>query len=177
VRHNLTGFEEWDWLDVDLGLESHGPVVLENGTILTFTRSYDAPKPNPESAIWLVRADKWNGTYSIVGSRPVFKEDLEDTFMWCDPRGNFHALFHAFDGANVGGHAYSRNGIDWTLSKTFAYTKTVEAADGTSITYPRRERPHLTLDGAGNPAFLTNGVTHPPADWSFTLVQGIRAAP
>ena len=94
-----------------------------------------------------------------------------------DPRGNYHALFHAFDGGNVGGHAYSRDGIAWTLSQTYAYTRTVEAADGTFITYPRRERPHLALDADGNPAYLTNGVTHPPADWSFTLVQGVRGPP
>ena len=80
VRHNLT--LRWDWLNVNLGLESHAPVVLENGTVLTFTRSYDAPKPSPGSSIWLVRADQWNGTYSIVGSQSLFKQDLEDTFMW-----------------------------------------------------------------------------------------------
>jgi hypothetical protein len=43
--------------------------------------------------------------------------------------------------------------------------------------YSRRERPHVLLDGAGNPAFLSNGVLpNHHKDWSFTGVFAIRPA-
>lgn len=106
-RVNLSGFgtSQWDWENLNLGLESHTPVVLANGSILTFTRATKAPAPAPVSSIWLVAADGWNGTYRSVANLlpgvekggPVFPErSLEDSFMWQDPRGWFHALFHTY---------------------------------------------------------------------------------
>ena len=40
---------------------------------------------------------------------------LEDTFMWQDPRGHFHALFHSFVLGAEGGHGFSRDGVSWTF--------------------------------------------------------------
>ena len=56
-RVNLSGFgtTQWDWEHLNLGLESHAPVILANGSVLTFTRSHNAPQPAPGDAIWLVR--------------------------------------------------------------------------------------------------------------------------
>ena len=57
------------------------------------------------------------------------------------------------------------------------YTTTVEFADGSSKQYARRERPHLVLNAAGDPAFLTNGVQESwDSDHSYTLVQQTTAA-
>ena len=171
-RMNMTGFgrSEWDWNNVNLGLESHGPLILDNGTLLTFTRSYDAPKPNPGSAIWLVRADAWNGTYTTVDAGPAFNLNSEDTFMWQDPRGHYHALFHDLSGIasqqGVGAHAFSRDGLNWAYKSGSYY---LEAAVGDSqdvFTFARRERPHLLLDDDGNPSYLTNGVVPSSgSDW------------
>eukprot|EP01052_Picozoa_sp_SAG31_P022668 SAG31_NODE_1815_length_7210_cov_7.167628_3_plen_54_part_00 len=34
------------------------------------------------------------------------------SFMWTDPRGNYHALFHTITpNRGVGGHAYSADGL------------------------------------------------------------------
>ena len=64
TRRNLSGFEpsSWDWLHLNSGLESHAPVIMPNGSVLTFTRSYHDPRPAPVSSVWLVSADSWNGT-------------------------------------------------------------------------------------------------------------------
>ena len=177
-RHNLTGFgrSEWPWVQVDLGLESHGPTFFPNGSLLTFTRSYAAKDVQPGSSVWLVAADAWNGTYRSLGQS--FRENTEDTFMWRDPRGRLHALFHDMQPTttrHVGGHAFSVNGLHWNYSSVGAYNSTVALVSGGSFTYKRRERPHLLLDKAGNPAYLTNGVVPGvAADWSFTGVYAIR---
>jgi hypothetical protein len=192
TRRKLDGFgTEWNWRDVTLGLESQAPVVLDNGTILTFTRSWGTPAPLPNSAIWLVRADSWNSTYALVPgvSQPVFGGQYEDTFMWIDGRGFFHGLFHSWKDPDVGAHAFSRDGLTWVSSNTTAYTLTEATAEegeqGTaagSVTFARRERPKLILDSEGNPTHLITAVTPKPGvgergsqqDWSYTLVQGVN---
>ena len=191
-RVNLTGFgaEQWDWSRLNLGLESHSPVVLANGSVLTFTRAYNAPSPAPVSSIWLVAADRWNGTYRSAADLlpgmerggPVFpQQSLEDTFMWQDPRGNFHSLFHTWEGAPaLGGHAFSRDGLNWDYSPTPPYY--FEASVGspnTTFNFHRRERPHLMFNAAGDPIYLTNGVApfapgtkerQQFGDWTYTAV-------
>ena len=153
-RVNLTGFGsgQWDWSNLNLGLESHAPVVLANGSILTFTRAIHAPDPAPVSSIWLVSADSWNGSYRSAanllpgverGGTAFPMHSLEDSFMraalhisdhpshlvrlnhpprvcrWVDPRGNYHALFHTWPGAEaISAHAYSRNGLNWDYADT-----------------------------------------------------------
>lgn len=110
TRYNLSGFGvgRWDWAHLNLGLESHAPVILNDGSVRTFTRAIRAPLPAPLSSIWLVGADRWDGTYhALSSSAPAFMQSAEDSFMWQDPRGNFHALFHNYKPAPVGGHGQS----------------------------------------------------------------------
>jgi hypothetical protein len=193
LRQNLSGFgyPEWPWKDVNLGLESHAPILLANRSLLTFTRGAFAPHPIPTCAIWTVVSEGgWNGTYSVVGNTTTFPMSLEDTYMFQDPRGNFHALFHSFVKGAVGGHAFSRDGSSWTFASKAngflqdgAYSRVVTLANGTRLTLDRRERPHLLLDAAGNPAYLTNGVSLTQfnrtwanlADWTYTAVFAIGA--
>jgi hypothetical protein len=62
-----------------------------------------------------------------------------------------HGLFHARGACNnCGGHAWSRNGLDWHWTG-IAYGPTVQYTDGTAFTFSRRERPHLIMDQAGKP--------------------------
>lgn len=56
----------------------------------------------------------------------------------------------------AGGHAYSRDGLNWS-SWTRCYNTSVALADGTTINFPRRERPKLLFDKEGNPTHLYNG--------------------
>jgi len=114
VPLNMSG---WDWTNVNLGLESMAPVVLENGTLLTLTRSWGTPQPYPNSAFWLVKADSWDGRYYKVpdAPQPFLNVTMEDSFMFQDELGHFHAIFHAWAVTNVGAHAFSRDGLHWTL--------------------------------------------------------------
>ena len=83
-RVNLS-MPNWDWRDLNLGFESMAPVVLDNGTILTLTRSWGTPAPYPNSAFWLVRGSAWNGTYSkvdaAVAAQPFLPVTMEDSFI------------------------------------------------------------------------------------------------
>jgi hypothetical protein len=161
-------------------LESHAPIILSNGSLLTFTRSAYAPH-EPACSIFTVASEEgWNGTYRVLDAKPTFPFSLEDTFMWQDPKGHFHALFHSFIKGAVGGHAFSLDGTNWTFGgkrngfvQDGAYSLDVEVASQdqdqdnsttstTTVTLARRERPHLLLDAVGNPIALTNGV-QPPA--------------
>ena len=73
VRQNLSGFAfpEWPWRDVNLGLESHAPILLANGSVLTFTRSAYAPHPDPPCAIFTVASDG-EGKQRMTRARPMF---------------------------------------------------------------------------------------------------------
>ena len=61
----------------------------------------------------------------------------EDSFMWVDPRGFYHSLFHSLPrGVPVGGHAFSRDGINWLYSKTAAYYSEVALGKyGSKVTF------------------------------------------
>jgi len=182
-RRNLT-LAPWDWARLNLGLESHAPIVFSNGTVMTFTRAWGSSEKSSMSPLWLVQAPHWQGPWSLVredwAPAPVFPFGVEDSFMWRDPRGNFHALFHAWD--DIGGHAFSKDGLRWHYADGRAYSTDAEVEGGETVTYWRRERPRLIFDSEGNPTHLVNGASYrggatPTGDWSFTLVQGVRGAP
>lgn len=170
TRKNLS-LSNWNWKVMNIGLESHGPVVHSDGSILTFIRSWDPPRPLPESPIFLVRANRWDGEY--VGGKQPFPNSIEDSHMFRDAEGNYHALFHDFDA--IGRHAYSADGDSWKLSSAPAYGLDLTTVSGKTLHVTRRERPHLLLDPSTlAPRFLYNGATTPPGDFSFTLVQAVR---
>ena len=117
----------------------------------------------------------------------TFPIGLEDTFMWQDPRGHYHALFHSFILGAVGGHAFSKDGLDWTFGSKAngflqdgAYGLNVTLQNQSVVRLERRERPHLLLDMAGNPLVLTNGVqsagfsSQPGYDFTYTAAFPIR---
>eukprot|EP01052_Picozoa_sp_SAG31_P019176 SAG31_NODE_1388_length_8538_cov_3.310843_4_plen_733_part_00 len=178
TRHNLNGFapSAWDWLHLDSGLESHAPAFRPNGSLLTFTRSFH-DRGEPTSSVWLVGANAWNGTYYALKHSPTFNVSTEDSHMWIDPRGDYHALFHTWPSQETisrGGHAFSVDGLNWNYSNA-AYNTSVQLQAGGLFAYARRERPHLLLDDDGNPAVLSNGVQpNHHGDWSFTGVFPIR---
>ncbi len=96
--------------------------------------------------------------------------------MWQDAANVFHALFHDMSpDLPAGRHAFSADGIAWTLTSELAYTGTVQWEDGTNVTYAKRERPHLLLDPASRaPLALFTGVMQHSEhvdDYTFTLAQ------
>ena len=74
----------------------------------------------------------------------------------------------------MGVHAFSTDGLNWTMSTSITYNTSVRFADGSLLTYKRRERPHvLVRDGV--PTHLYNGVLESgqksgKKDRSYTLV-------
>lgn len=85
------------------------------------------------------------------------------------------------DGKLVARHAFSRSYAGpWQIHiDSIPYTTTVDFVDGSSLTYHKRERPHLVWDGkTGKPTHLITGVVQPGdqsgyAGGSYTLIQPI----
>jgi hypothetical protein len=145
---------------------------------------------------------QWNRT-TVTWTRDLA---CTDPFLWRDPRGHFHAVFHCRDwfkgqgAGDAGGHAYSLDGVHWELAAEPCWSLTVEHTDGSNTTFFHRERPQLFIDpDTGDPAALFNAVSlanqnqpfawqkargcgsHPShirtgCDQSMAFVQRIRAA-
>lgn len=137
-----------------------------------------APLLHPNGTLFLacdsatiLRAPALAGPWSAVHA-PSFTNHsnapigaFEDAFMWIDPRGAWHALFHVWSeevepscvNSNVSAHAFSTNGLDWHFSPLQPYGTTVTLEDGTSFITPTRERPKLLMGADGEPTHLLNG--------------------
>lgn len=167
--------------------DNPAPLVFPNGTTWVMFRSWNPPG-NSTTPIGIARSSgaTWNTSYVLpthpdpLGFPNVTGEvyvPLEDPFLWQDQAsGTFHALFHNMGGCgSVGCHAFSADGFAWYLATSDPYTTEVDFADGSSINYGRRERPHLVFNSKGEPAFLTNGVQEDwSVDHSYTLIQPIN---
>jgi len=68
-------------------------------------------------------------------------------------------MMHNQVGDFSGAHGFSKDGRNWSLSPTPAYTKTVKYEDGSSKNLYRREEPKLLLQGGqgtGEPTRATH---------------------
>ena len=100
----------------------------------------------------------------------MFPDVQEDPGIFRDARGNFHILTHDFADP-TGGHAFSADGLNWTFAGQ-AYGRTMQLANGSSVSFSRRERPQvLVLDG--KPAFLFTGALNAGTGRCATTVQPI----
>jgi hypothetical protein len=79
----------------------------------------------------------------------------------------------------VGLHAWSHDGLNWTLAKPdAAYGYTVQWDDGTNTTFAERERPVLLFDDNGKPTHLINGVRAPnPPNATHSSTYTLRSFP
>ena len=161
-------------------VDNPAPLFFTNGSVAVMFRSYQPY----HSTIGIARADDWRGPWTLPAA-PIFEGLAEDPFLWFQhATASYHALFHSLGAcADVGCHAYSRDGVSWTLSPTPAYGFAVAFDDGTNTTFTRRERPHLLLDPTtGAATHLINGVQPPRSlqpgggrgDASYTLVAPLR---
>ena len=99
----------------------------------------------------------------------------EDPFVYVDQGGVLHAVFHSQliddDERVCGAHAFSENGLDWTMTGT-AWGNVVDFIDGGRYEFSRRERPHLVFGADGvTPVAISTGFRDGPGDHTFTLVQ------
>jgi len=180
------------WTDVSPGVEvsafqNPGPVLFKNGSMAMFYRdSADLPQPTCSQESIGVQYCANRTAFCKGGRNPIFKHTAEDPSIFIDKRGNWHMLVNALPGGCVpkfqqGGHAWSKDGVEWSEPRTGAYNTTVVFTNGTSFTCSRRERPQMILDSTGTPLAMTSGVTGCPAFGvykgggdCFTLVQLVQ---
>jgi hypothetical protein len=142
-----------------------------------------------DNAIFI--ADKWDGDYNLLLTQRWNTSEwsptwTEDTFIWRDKRGNWHALDHwmidlvEHDGQQwprVGVHIFARELTGpWHFPPHEAFNSTISYTDGSIRTLKRRERPKLYFsdDGEMTPLYLTTGVQDMgQSGQSSTLIQPI----
>jgi hypothetical protein len=148
----------------------------------------------------LYSADTWDGDWRLVTAlEPPPK--WEDPTLWFDRRGNWHIVYHVWAAEPfekhhepASGHAFSRNGIEWTFSTTQPFTGTVNFTDGGFKQFATRERPQMVFTDAARhtPVGLTSAVSPQPLgpwchecsmgacsqckvtpgrDWTYTIFQ------
>lgn len=120
-------------------------------------------------------ADRYNGEYEVVHTQSWNTSEwsptwTEDSFLWRDKRGNWHAIAHwmidlvEHDGQKwprVGAHVFARElAGPWHWHFHEAFNSTITYTDGTAQTLKRRERAKIffTEDGEMTPLYLVNGV-------------------
>ena len=142
------------------------------------------------------------GAFKISGNLSWQYGNDEDPFVWQQPDGTLHCLYHNGRGGsrtNHGLHAFSADGEEWhkapdaLLPRCAArnpaspptagmhncsalYTDLVTLDDGTSITLSGRERPALLFDPlTGAPTWLYNGAidANRSVPW-YAMAQPIR---
>lgn len=149
------------------------PFVAANGSVFVVFN---------DGNMSMFRSDAgWRGPYELVTTGAC--GGGEDPFIWQDARGQWHCLFHrapfADPAAQAIGHAFSPDGFAWFTSPVAAANSTVQfegngTGDPLSVTFGKRERPHLvfTDDGSFTPLALITGVGINPAcdpfDWTLS---------
>jgi len=108
----------------------------------------------------------------------------EDPGIYVDKRGIFHSLFHnmqpnGWDPKNVLGHAYSKNGLNWTYTG-IAGNSSGKYTDGSEFFLTRRERPHPIFAQDGTTMIgISSGVTYNDStttgkDACYTFIQPVN---
>jgi hypothetical protein len=98
--------------------------------------------------------------------------------VWRDANDHWHVLRHDMSpDLPAGRHAFSRDGVAWSISTDLAYDGNVTFEDGSRVAFSKRERPHLLLDPRTRaPRALSTGVmqfSEHVDDHSWTLVQAV----
>eukprot|EP01063_Lacrimia_lanifica_P035701 TRINITY_DN688_c1_g1_i1.p1 TRINITY_DN688_c1_g1~~TRINITY_DN688_c1_g1_i1.p1 ORF type:complete len:349 (+),score=139.78 TRINITY_DN688_c1_g1_i1:42-1088(+) len=108
--------------------------------------------------------------YADYPTHPPSSAVLEDPYLYQDQRGNWHAVFHAYDtsvfdhcgSSPISGHSFSRDLKTWSTLPTYVqpYDGTVRRADGTDVVLSTLERPKFVFDGEGRITHLFNGAAN-----------------
>ena len=165
-------------------VDNPAPFFYPNGSIGVMFRSYTRESAKYHSSIGIARADSWKGPFELP-TEPIFDGLEEDPFYWYQANtDSFHAIFHNMGGCkDVGCHAFSKDGLSWTLSSTSAYSFNVIFDNGKNTTFSRRERPQLVFDPkSGVPTHLINGVQLPQSeqpkggqnDYTYSIIVPLR---
>jgi len=160
------------------GTTNPGLLVYPNGTALMAYRGNAAAIASfaNNEFLGVATASTWKSDYfSIDNKAPIVSHIGEDPYIYQDKRGNYHIVYHDMQGADRGGHAYSRDLVTWYNGPVPCYTGEVHYDDGSSRKFQKRQRPQLLLE-SGVPLYLYTGVMPGGAtgDYTFTLAQEIN---
>ncbi len=154
--------------------QNFAPLIQSDGSLVALARQH------------VYKATHWKdvATYSVTGT---WDDAGEDPMIWNtrtgDGRTVLHNIVHVNRVNTHGLHYYSADhGDTWIAAQGYAYTSKLAFADGSSINYGCRERPHVVLNATGTIVGLTNGAAEqtchsdaePVVDYSYTLFQAVK---
>lgn len=176
--------------------QNPGPVLMPDGSTRLFFRADGMDIPSPtcsDEGIGMQICPSETEPCNPSSGTPILTHTGEDPSIFVDHRGNYHMLFNALPYKCVpkfqqGGHAWSKDGIEWSAPRVGAFDTTIHFSDGSSMTCDRRERPQMVLGKDGMPLALISAVTGCPkalggeenswtsnpykgGDDAFTLIQ------
>jgi hypothetical protein len=176
--------------------QNPGPVLMPDGSTRLFFRADGMDIPSPtcsDEGIGVQICPSETEPCNPSSDTPILAHTGEDPSVFVDHRGNYHMLFNALPYKCVpkfqqGGHAWSKDGIEWSAPRVGAFDTTIHFSDGSSMKCERRERPQMVLGKDGMPLALISAVTGCPkalggeenswtsnpykgGDDAFTLIQ------
>ena len=169
----------------------NGPWIPFQGTLPDCNNPTQFQHPNSTwflvcDSNMLYRGPNITGPFDFVtqiargGTPGIF----EDGFLWIDPRGNWHMLFHTYtmpdvDPIAISGHSFSRDGLTWIPACVQPYFNIANVTNGPPVIMSTRERPKLLFNTQGEPTHLFNGICPmphcPPQGAIQCKVQGLAA--
>ena len=146
------------------------PYFFENGTVLLYISGNPCPpgwgniSPG-NNCIGVLRADTWQGPYTVANALPVTHPESEDPFVFRDKRGNFHLLTNVNNdhtrcaqGVPCGGHAWSTDGINFSNLTIGAFGPIFRYSNGTYSYNAYVERPQIIQDANNIPIAMYLGI-------------------
>ena len=162
-------FSHYNGTQLNCSFTNPSPHVLANGSVLLAFQGGYCHSVIPgvgEENIGVALAPSWDGVFSLVTGAPIVEPPPwcvaglgEDPFLWQNSAGHFHMLIHGMCFAPFNAiHAFSRDGVAWSLANVPPYSYAVNYTDSVSALYWRVERPQLAFGADGAPTTLFNGV-------------------
>eukprot|EP00039_Didymoeca_costata_P028439 m.21068 g.21068 ORF g.21068 m.21068 type:complete len:467 (+) comp7023_c0_seq1:103-1503(+) len=143
------------------------PLVLPNGSIRLYFTCGDDDKPCGlvSNCIGMAQSDNgWEGPF-IPHPKHLTNLESEDSFVFIDPRGNFHMLTNINTcharcpvGVECGGHSWSRDGVTFSNLTVGAFGPYITFENGTGWNNSYSERPLVTQNEDGSPLALYVGL-------------------
>ena len=175
--------------------QNPGPLLMPDGSTRLFFRGDGMDIPSPtcsDEGLSMQVCPSENAPCNPSTGIPIISHTGEDPSVFVDHRGNYHMLFNALPYKCVpkfeqGGHAWSKDGFEWSTPRVGAFDTTIQFTDGSSMKCERRERPQIVLGDDGMALAMISAVTGCPralggeessssspyrgGDDAFTLIQ------
>ena len=202
LRISGAGWSPYNASLASIGTSNPTAVQLQDGRSLLSIRSHAGYWPGVKGEhTAFALSDSIEGPFAISGNLSWQFGNDEDPFVWQQPDGTMHCLYHngRSKHTNHGLHAFSRDGVAWhkpadallpkcafgnastpvtpSLHNCSAmYGDAVALDDGSRIVLTGRERPALLFDEAtGAPTYLFNGAidANQSVPW-YAMAQAIK---